>query len=145
MNYEDYLPLSNMSYEGLRFFHSLSNWVAQYKKPKPHLKEWKQGQKHLTKLKCIKPPQKKPANIPSELPENTLYVPTSSSGLTVIIQLRNAFCHNNIKYDETRNEFEIAKTKHVSIAGRFSLDAIIEFISVYLDSTNNTKKQKKSK
>lgn len=131
----DYLLLSNnIPEEGLRFFHSLSNWVEQAKGTHPAIINWKKGQKQLSKIECIKPKNSGPIIVPRVLPKNTLYIPITSGGLSVIRQLRHAFCHNDLTYDEVSKQYEIKQTKQVKIAGRFSLDAIMEFVSVYCNS-----------
>lgn len=134
---EPLLPVSNFPEEGLRFFHSLSNWVEQSKSSKPKLINWEHGHKRLTKLKCIKPKQWEQIQLPGVLPWNTLYVPWNSCGYYVICQLRHAFSHDNLVYDEKTGQYRIELTDKVKIAGRFSLDAIKEFVNVFLSGTKN--------
>ena len=131
------IPLSCIPEDGLRFFHGLSNWVEQSKTLKPHLMRWKQGQKALTKLRCIKPKHGNHIELPNTLPCNTIYVPSSSSGVYVLCQLRHAFCHNNLVYDKDSGQYRIELTDKVKIAGQFSLDAIVEFVNVYLTATKH--------
>lgn len=128
------LPISNLPEEGLRFFHSLSNWVETSKIVKPDIISWKRGKSLLKTLTFIKPKQGEQLIQPKTLPDNTLYVPSHSSGLYVIRQLRNAFCHNDIIYDAATNQYRINLTDKVKITGQFSLEAIEEFVSVFLSS-----------
>jgi len=128
-------PLSDIPEDGLRFFHGLSNWMEQSKTLKPHLAKWEQGYKALTKLACIKPKQGEKVEVPEVLPCNTLYVPYSCSGFFVFRHLRHAFCHNDIVYDEDIKQYRIALTDKVKISGQFSLEAIIEFVNVFLSAT----------
>jgi len=93
------IPLSEIPEGDLRFFHGLSNWVEESKTSNPHLMSWKKGVKALTKLTFIKPKKGKKINCSDNLLSNTLYVPQNSSGKYVFRQLRNAFCHNGLKYD----------------------------------------------
>ena len=123
---------SNLPEEGLRFFHSLSNWVESVKGLKFSLIEWENGQKKLTLLKCYKPKQKELLSVPENLPENSLYVPYWSYGRYVISQLRHAFCHGNLEYDHKSGQYSIRLSDKVHIAGRFSLEAIREFVEIYL-------------
>lgn len=123
---------SNLPEDGLRFFHGLSNWVESIKGKRLSLIEWKKGQKSLTKLKCTKPKQKESLVIPLEMEENNLYMPTWSCGLSVIRQLRNAFCHGRLKYDENSCQYQIDGSDEKHIAGRFSISAIREFVEIYL-------------
>ncbi len=145
MNLELPITESSIPQDGLRFFHGLSNWVEQSKVSRPHLIGWKKGQKQLVKLKCIKPRQKESFVAPSVVPDNSIYVPISSCGMFVIKNLRHAFCHNDLTYDETTKQYEVKETGQVKIAGRFSLDAIKDFVSVYLQSANNNNNSIKSK
>lgn len=124
---------SNLPEDGLRFFHGLSNWVESVKGLKLELIEWKNGNKKLTLLNCIKSKQKKPLCIPDDLPENSMYVPCQYSGRQVISQLRHAFCHGNLKYDDKSEQYNINLTDKVHIAGKFSLEAIREFVNIYLE------------
>ena len=55
---------SNLPEEGLRFFHSLSNWVESVKGKRLSLIEWNKGQRKLTLLNCIKYKQKEPLSVP---------------------------------------------------------------------------------
>lgn len=133
MNTIPELKESDLPVEGLRFFHGLSNWVEGVKGSKLKLTGWENGQKKVTFLNCIKPKPKEKRNVPMQLPENTLYVPTWSSGKYVISQLRHAFCHADLKYDEKSNQYRMELTDKVHIAGRFSLDAIREFVDIYIN------------
>lgn len=130
------LPKCNIPEDGLCFFYCLMNWVEQQKKSKLHLIGWKKGQKFLTKLICIKFKPDGISTIPKTIAENTLYVPISSSGIYVIRQLRHAFCHNALSYDESTGLYEIEMTEHVKISGKFSLDAIVEFVMTYIQISN---------
>lgn len=112
---------SNLPEEGLRFFYGLSNWVESVKGQKFHLIEWGDGQKKLTLLKCYKPKKKRPLSIPEELPKNSLYVPSWCSGRNVISQLRNAFCHGNLKFNDKSKQYSIEFLDKKHIAGKFSL------------------------
>ena len=132
---------SNLPEDGLRFFHGLSNWVENVKGLKLKLIEWENGQKELIRLTCFKPKRKEPFSVPSILPKNSLYVPTWIYGLKVIFQLRNAFCHSNLVYDENSKQYVIKLTDKTKIAGQFSLEAIREFVEIYLQpkETKNSK------
>ncbi len=123
---------SDLPKEGLRFFHGLSNWVESTKGMKPKLISWQSGQKRITLLDCFKPKQKESLSVPSILPENSLYVPAQSFGLYVIRQLRHAFCHGNLNYDVNSNQYVIKLSDKTKIAGQFSLEAIREFVEIYL-------------
>lgn len=129
--------LSEIPEDGLRFFHGISNWVEQSKTLNPHLVSWKYGHKALNKLTCLKSKHGKNVEPPKILPYNTLYVPYFSSGLYVLRQIRHAFCHNDLIYDKTAQQYYIALTDRVKIVGRFSLEAIKEFVQVFLSETNN--------
>ncbi|MDE6492760.1 MAG: hypothetical protein K2L37_06405 [Lactobacillus sp.] len=131
MDSDSLMSSNDIPDEGLRFFHSLSNWVEQIKGSHPAIIKWKNGQRQLTKLQCIKPCQKESITLPHVLPDNTLFIPISSGGLSVIRQLRHAFCHNGLTYDRASMQYEINQTNQIKIVGRFSLDAIKEFVSVY--------------
>lgn len=131
------IPISRIPEEGLRFFHGLSNWVEQYKtsKSKPYIMTWEDGRKVLTKLKCVKPEHNNSIELPGILPCNTIYVPSFSSGFYVLSQLRHAFCHNDLVYDEATGQYRITLTDKVKIAGQFSLAAIEEFVSAFLSAS----------
>lgn len=132
MNYKSLFPVSELPEDGLRFFHSLANWVERAKVTKPKLTAWGKGQKALRKLTCIKYSSHNAHEIPKDIPNNTLYVPKHSSGLYVLSQLRNAFCHNNLVFDKNNKQYQIELTDKVKIAGKFSLEAIEEFARVYI-------------
>lgn len=134
---------SELPYEGLRFFHSLSNLVENTKGEKLKLIQWKDGLKSIKLLNCFKPKLKEAFKVPEQMPENSLYVPTSSHGFYVISQLRHAFCHANLKYDKDSNLYQIDLTDKVHIAGRFSLEAIQEFVNVYIQPKEPKKEKKK--
>lgn len=123
---------SELPEEGLRFFHGLSNWVESTKGAKLQLIEWKKGQKQLSLLNSYKPKQKEPLSVPKDLLNNSLYVPNWSSGRYVISQLRHAFCHGNMKYDDKSEQYLIDLTDNVHITGKFTLEAIREFVEIYL-------------
>jgi len=129
--------LSEIPEEGLRFFHGISNWVEQSKTQNPHLVSWKHGHKALNKLTCLKSKHGKVVEPPKTLPCNTLYVPYFSSGLYVLRQIRHAFCHNGLIYDKASKQYSITLTDRVKIAGKFSLEAIKEFVQVFLSERNN--------
>lgn len=130
------LPKCNIPTDGLFFFYRLMNWVEQQKRSKLHLIGWKIGQKLLRKLNCAKFKPDEIRTIPKAVAENTLYVPISSSGIYVIRQLRHAFCHNALSYDESTGLYEIEMTEHVKISGKFSLDALEEFVLTYIQISN---------
>lgn len=132
MNSIPKLILSDIPEEGLRFFHGLSNWVEQSKISKPSFIKWKQGQKALVKLTCVKPKSGNQVELPNVLPDNTLYLPFYSSGYYVFCQLRHAFCHDNLVYDKEKRQYCIELTDNVKIAGLFSLEAIKELVGVFL-------------
>ena len=136
---------SNLPEEGLRFFHGLSNWVELSKKYKLQLIGWKQGNKKLSYLHCVKPKRKEPLIIPPHLEDNTLYVPINSNGFKVICQLRHAFCHNALSYDKDSNQLKIEMTDKVNIAGKFSLEAIKEFVKIYTNPKAKEQGKKKDK
>lgn len=121
--------------DGLRFFHGLSNWIEQCKGTKQNLANWKHGMKALTKLSCIKPKKGEPLKIPAELGKNTLYVPTSAYGYFVLSHLRNAFCHNALVYDKSNKQYRIQTNEKLNIAGRFSLEAIEDFVKAFIPET----------
>ena len=126
------IPISNLPEDGLRFFHSLSNWVEASKTTKPHVASWRKGQRLLKQLTCIKPKQGKQIVLPETMPDNTLYVPSNSHAYFILRQLRHAFCHNGIIYDETTKQYKL--TDKTKITGQFTLEAIIEFTNVYLST-----------
>lgn len=129
------IPLSNLPEDGLRFFHSLTNWIEVSKVSKPDIVGWKRGQRLLKQLTCIKPNQGEQIIQPENIPQNTLYVPYYCSGFFVLCHLRNAFCHNDIIYDETTRQYRIDLTNKVKITGQFSLEAIEEFVTIFTSST----------
>ena len=132
MRFNDSIPLSNLPEDGLRFFHGLTNWVQQTKCNKLNTIKWGKGHKALFKLHCIK--LTKGDSIPdvTNIGSDTLYVPNYSSGLFVLRQIRNAFCHDDIEYDNTTGQYQIALTSEVKISGRFSLESIKEFAAIFL-------------
>lgn len=136
------IPLSSIPEDGLRFFHGLSIWVEQYRRPKPHFINWQKGTKRLTTLTCIKPKRGEKIEVPQSLPCDTLYVPFSSGALDVFCQLRHSFCHNDLEYDENTKQYKIVLTNKVKISGQFSLDAIKEFVETFLSTVNKNHKGK---
>lgn len=128
------LPITPIPEDGLKFFYGIIIWAEMPKGQKLKLKAWKKGTKGLSKLTCIKPNQGQPLTVPSQLAINTIYVPFRSSAKFVLTQIRNAFCHNGITYDETTSIYEISKTTKVHIAGKFSLDAMKEFVSIFFSA-----------
>ena len=100
------------------------------------------GQKKLTLLNCNKPKKKEPLSVPDKLPENSLYVPTQSCGRNVIYQLRNAFCHGSLKFDDNSKQYQIEFYNKKHIAGSFSLEAIQEFVNIYLEPKELKKNNK---
>lgn len=131
--------LSNLPEDGLRLFHGLANWVEQAKKAKPQLICWKKGQKQLKSLRCIKPKQNEKLEVPATMSPNTLYVPISMDGKNALKQLRHAFCHKSLTYDEITQDYRIEYTDSKHIAGRFTLESIYEFIQIYLQTSANKK------
>lgn len=143
MNLPDTFSLSSLPEDGLRLFHGLSNWVEKAKTSKPKLIGWKDGIKQLTLLNCVKLTRVEPMNIPATLAANTLYVPKKYCGQDVFRQLRHAFCHNGLSYNQKAQQYEITITPQINITGRFSKEAIEEFLSVYLQPAKNNKQAKK--
>lgn len=144
MNTIPELKESDLPADGLRFFHGLCNWVEEAKGSKMQFINWGKGEKKLSLINCIKPQKGEKFSVPDELSGNTLYVPISMSGLKAIIQLRHAFCHADLKYDEKSNQYRMELTDKVHIAGQFSLAAIREFVDIYLQPKNpKSKKIKK--
>lgn len=134
---------SNLPEDALRFFHGLSNWVESSKKRGLKLIGWKDGQKKLSKIHCIKPKKNEPLIVPPKMEDNTLYIPTKSGGLNVISNIRHAFCHNGLSYDQNTDQYKIDLTDKVHIAGRFSLEAIKEFVETYTQANQKTPKKRK--
>ncbi|MDE6007857.1 MAG: hypothetical protein K2G90_01465 [Muribaculaceae bacterium] len=124
--------LSNLPECALRFFHGLANWIELTKTSKPQLESWKTAQKLLSKLKTVKIPKDGEMGDIHSVSKNTLYVPSYSSGIFVLRQLRHAFCHNALTYDVAQDQYQIVQTDKVKISGRFSLEAIEEFFQVFL-------------
>lgn len=131
--------LSNLPDDGLRLFHGLVNWVEQAKTTKPKLIKWKTGQKQLKGLQCIKPKQNENLDVPAAMSPNTLYVPISLDGKKALKQLRHAFCHGSLTYDEVTQDYRIEYTDSKHIAGRFTLESIYEFIQTYIQTKANKK------
>lgn len=141
MKQSNILPTCVIPEDGLKFFHSLSVWVEESKRQKARRIQWGKGQNEISILTCVKYP-KGIFTEPQEMMDNTLYVPSYSSGYYVICQLRHAFCHADIAYNSTNGQYEIHESEKVHIAGKFSLDAIKEFVLVYIQQTqpqNQTK------
>ena len=132
---------STLPEEGLRFFHGLANWLEKAKKEKPQLPSWKKGNRLLTRLSCYKPKQGTPLEVPEEYAINTLFLPTKSSGLYALQQIRHAFCHNNLTFDEETSQYRINLTDNVKIAGSFSLEAVRELVNVFLSPITKSKHQ----
>lgn len=132
---------STLAADGLRIFHGLSNWYEQHKNSKPRLIEWTEGEKLLTRIHCVKPKKQEKLQLPSPMERDTLYITSwTMSGFDVIRHLRNAFCHNGLNYNETTSEYEIRNNSLIKIAGRFSLEAILDFIQVYIQPQKPKKK-----
>lgn len=125
------ITLSVLPEEGLRFFHGLANWVETWKKCKPKYESWKKGKRHLTKAKYIKPKKGEDLEVPILMPCNTIYLPLNSSACDLLRNIRNAFCHNDLSYDESTQQYQIKQTDKVHIGGKFTLEAIEEFVNVY--------------
>lgn len=134
MSCNEIIPLSNLPEDGLRFFHGLTNWIQQSKYNKPSVTKWRNGHKALSKLNCVKLSSKNSIPDITNIGDNTLYVPSYSHGLFVLCHIRNAFCHDDIKYDNTTGQYSIALTPNVKIAGRFSLESIKEFVDIFLSN-----------
>lgn len=126
------LPQNTLSEDGLLFFYRIILWVERNNNRHVKLPGWKDTIKRLKLLHINKPKQGTPFIKPTQLEKDTLYVPTGYSGYNVIKQLRNAFCHDSLRYDKRTNWYSIASNKNVRIAGSFSLAAIKEFVSAFL-------------
>ncbi len=137
MNNNRKILLSKLPEEGLRFFHGLSNWVEESKSIKSQLISWKEGEKQLTQLKCIKFKKGEVFATLREMEVNTLYIPEYRGGKFVLQHIRHAFCHNDLEYDMDLNQYRIKLTNNVKIAGQFSLEGIKEFASIFLSATTN--------
>lgn len=98
------------------------------------------GNKKLTLLKCNNYKQKNEFQDSMILTDNCLFVLKSSFGLNVITQLRNAFCHNDIRYNQISNQYHVGLTNKIKIAGTFKLEAIREFVDAFLQ-TNQLEKE----
>lgn len=127
--------VSDIPADGLSFFHGLCNWIEHPGVSK--LVSWKCAQKSLSKLTCIKSKLGEQVKAPKKLPNNTLYVPSYTGGRNLFKYLRNAFCHNSIKYDASTKQYRIAPSDKVKIAGQFSLEAIKELESAFFPVTSN--------
>ena len=117
--------------EGLRLFHGLTNWIETWKVCHPESLAWKKGKRHLTKAKYIKPKKGEDLEVPILMPDNTIYLPLNSSACDLPRNIRNAFCHDDLTYDESTQQYEIKLTDKVHIGGKFTLGAIEEFVNVY--------------
>ncbi len=126
------LPQNTLTEEGLLFFYRIILWVERNNNRHVKLPGWKDTIKRLKLLHINKPKQGTPFIKPTQLEKDTLYVPTAYSGYNVIKQLRNAFCHDSLRYDKRTNLYSIAPNKNVKIAGSFSLAAIEEFVTAFL-------------
>ncbi len=58
-------------------------------------------------------------------------------------QLRNAFCHGSLEYDNQTGQYVIKFSDKKNIAGKFSIEAIREFVEVYLQPKEPKKTKKK--
>ncbi len=126
------LPQNTLPKDGLLLFYRITLWVERNNNRHVKLPGWKGTIKRLKLLHINKPKQGTPFIKPTQLEKDTLYVPTAYSGYNVIKQLRNAFCHDSLRYDKRTNLYSIAPNKNVKIAGSFSLAAIEEFVSAFL-------------
>lgn len=131
------LPQNTLTEEGLLFFYRIILWVERNNNRHVKLPGWKDTIKRLKLLHINKPKQGTPFIKPTQLEKDTLYVPTAYSGYNVIKQLRNAFCHDSLRYDKRTNLYSIAPNKNVKIACSFSLAAIGEFVSAFLLSSGS--------
>lgn len=126
------LPQNTLPEDGLLLFYRITLWVERNNNRHVKLPGWKDTIKRLKLLHINKPKQGTPFIKPTHLEKDTLYVPTGYSGYNVIKQLRNAFCHDSLRYDKRTNWYSIASNKNVRIAGSFSFAAIKEFVSAFL-------------
>lgn len=131
------LPQNTLPEDGLLLFYRITLWVERNNNRHVKLPGWKGTIKRLKLLHINKPKQGTPFIKPTHLEKDTLYVPTGYSGYNVIKQLRNAFCHDTLRYDKRTNQYSIVSNKNVKIAGSFSLAAIKEFVSAFLLSPGN--------
>ena len=128
------LPQCQLPDDGLRFIYRLSCWSEYDKNNKAKLKKWSKAIKKPLKLKCLKPKTGIDFVIPEVSDTDTLYIPSQNYGIRQIIRhIRNAFCHNNVEYDEKTDQYIIRRTDKVKIAGSFSLPAIQELISRFIE------------
>ena len=134
MNQTDLIPISNFPKEDLRLFHGIANWVEESKNNKPKLISWRKGIQQVKNLSCQKPKQKEKLKIPEIIPDNTLFIPVYMGGKDVIKQIRHAFCHAALSYDENSKDYTIKVSPHIKIAGKFTVQAIKEFIGIFLQS-----------
>lgn len=132
---------SDLPDEALRYFHGLSNWVELSENLNLKLINWREGLKNLSKISCIKTRQKEAFVVPAKLEDNTLYFPSYTRGWFAIKAIRNAFCHNGLTFDQNSAQYSIGQNGKFKIAGQFTLEAIRDFVDVYMQP----KPQKKSK
>lgn len=126
------LPQNTLPEDGLLFFYRITLWVERNSFRDTKLPNWKKIVKQLKRLRTRKPKQGEPFTAQAYPETDTLYVPTGYSGHQAIVQMRNVFCHDSLRYDKRTKQYSIALNKHVKIAGSFSRAAIEEFVSAFL-------------
>lgn len=132
----NFLPVCSLPDDALKLFFRITIWSEANKQVKKNTVKWGKGIKELNELSCKKLSAKEKFLVLKSMERNTLYVPKSYSAKDVIRQLRNAFCHNYISYKD--KNYTITPNKLIHIGGSFSLDAIEEFIRVFLNTAQET-------
>ena len=119
------LPPNGLPAEGVLLFHRLTCWHQN--NPKTTLRRLGTRLKKLQLLKIVRPKIGEELTAPEELSPNTLYFPANNKGIKAVIRdIRNAFCHDSIRYDEESNQYIIRKNEKVKLDASFSLEAINE-------------------
>lgn len=122
------LPNCELNKNALNMFYRITLWVENNKNCKLQTKKLADAKKQFSSINVIKDV----STVPNPMARNTLYVPRNYSGKDILKQLRNAFCHNGIKYNSNKRQYEILKSKHIKISGSVSFKAIVNLIEVLL-------------
>lgn len=128
----DKLPIKSLPDNIVNYIYRIVLWVEKEKNKKGGVVKWKNGIKHIKIIKVEKIPLKDFNKLPTQIPDNTIFVPKNYSGKDVLRHIRHAFCHGDLTYDFKASQIRINKSKKVKMVGCSSLEGLQEFVSIFL-------------
>lgn len=112
------------------------SWVEADKQEKQNVLPSRKARKSLSGVEIVRKKKIEVPQSPDSTQPNTLYVPLTYPGWQILRQIRNAFAHNALSYDNDSNQLIISRNKHVEISGMISSSGLKNLFFAFVKPKN---------